>query len=221
MASVRTFRAIMGGATLLLLAGGLYVLARTDEAGAEADARPIVAARDSDAPTAPVELPAARPAQAESLTTSAQGAAASDTGSGGAPTAAPVALTDIGEVITLSGRVVDESGAPVAGAEVIHVASPAVIKALGRKPIPFGPQKPWDDFVRTRTDERGLFALRTNELPRPEREARPPVQDNAYVEHQDTVPSLAVIHPVYQAVLHVCRGYRAGDYDAGDIALRL
>src|SRR6185436_13340866 len=95
-----------------------------------------------------------------------------------------------------------------------------VVKALGRKPIPFGPHLPWNDFVRTLSDEQGRFALHTHELPRPEHEARPPIQDGAYASQDDPVPRLVVLHPAFEAAQHICRGYRAGDYDAGEIALR-
>ena len=221
MASGRTLRAIVGAAAALLLGLAVYLVARPDEA---VDASsPSTVALATDPVPAPAELPAAPVGSAALLDAAGdapRGAAPGPTSDAAPLTAAPVTLADIGQPVTLSGRVVDESGAPVAGAEVIHVASPAVVKALGRKKIPFGPQQPWADFVRTRTDEQGRFALHTHELPRPEREARPPLQDGAYVSQEDPVPSLAVLHPAFEAALHVCRGYRAGDYDAGEIALR-
>jgi hypothetical protein len=220
MASGRTLRAIVGAAAALLVVAGLYLIARPEDAGDAPSAPPV--ARATDPAPAPAELPAAPVGSARPID-------AGDASNGGEPgptsgavplAAAPVALADIGQPVTLSGRVVDERGAAVAGAEVIHVASPAVVKALGRKPIPFGPHLPWDDFVRTLSDEQGRFALHTHELPRPEREVRPPIQDGAYVSQDDPVPRLVVLHPVFEAALHVCRGYRAGDYDAGEIALR-
>ncbi|HZL99761.1 MAG TPA: carboxypeptidase-like regulatory domain-containing protein, partial [Planctomycetota bacterium] len=119
----------------------------------------------------------------------------------------------------LTGRVVDERGAPVAGAELIHVPSPAAVEALGRKSIPFGPALPWADFARTRSGEDGRFVLETNELPRPAEVARPPVPDGVWAVPTEPVPRLAVLHPGFEAALHVCRGYREGDLDAGDITL--
>lgn len=220
MASGRTLRAIVGAAVALLLVVGLYLIARPEEAG---EASSPVVARGADPAPAPAELPPAPVGSARALDAggdASPGAAPGPT-SGAVPlAAAPVALADIGQSVTLSGRVVDESGAPVAGAEVIHIASPPVVKALGRKPIPFGPRLPWDDFVRTLTDEQGRFVVRTHELPRPAREARPPVQDGAYPSETEPVPSLVVLHPDFQAALHICRGYRAGDYDAGEIVLQ-
>ncbi|HZJ71717.1 MAG TPA: carboxypeptidase regulatory-like domain-containing protein, partial [Planctomycetota bacterium] len=220
MASGRTLRAIVGAAAALLLVVAVYLVARPEDGG---DASSPSVARAADPAPAPAELPAVPVGSARALDAGGDTShlAAPGPTSGAVPlAAAPLALADIGQPVTLSGRVVDERGAPIAGAEVIHVASPAVIKALGRKKIPFGPDLPWDDFVRTRSDEQGRFALYTHELPRPEREARPPVQDGAYSPEKEPVPSLVVLHPDYQAALHVCHGYRAGDYDAGEIALQ-
>jgi len=209
---------MVGGAAALLLVGGLYLLVRPQEdESAETRAGPLAAA----AAVEPAQvLPPAPSAAAEPIADAADALPDSAARAAAPSTAArPRSLADIGRPVTLSGRVVDVRGSPVAGAEVIHVASPALVKQLDRKPIPFGPRLPWPDFLRTRSDESGRFVLKTFELPRPPDEARPPVAEGAWVEHMQPVPALAVLHPDFAAALHTCSEYREGDLDVGDIAL--
>jgi hypothetical protein len=221
VASDRSVKVIVGGAAALLLAVGVYVLTRQDE-----DAAPPAASLSSIVKEAaqPVALPSVPPLAAEPLATPDAIAADRDGGraSGAASAVSPRALSDVGSPIRLTGRIVDERGAPVADAEVIHLPSPAAVKALGRKFIPFGPRFPWVDFLRTTSARDGRFALASFDLPRPEAPTRPPLLDGAvYAAAAEAapVPSLVVRHPDHAATLHVCFPYREGDLDVGDIIL--
>ena len=208
---------MVGGAAALLLVGGLYLLVRPQEdESPETRAGPLPAA----AAVAPAQvLPPAPAAAAQPIADAGEAPRGATHAAAPASAALPRSLADFGRPVTLSGRIVDGRGSPVGSAEVIHVASPALVKQLDRKPIPFGPRLPWPDFLRTRSDESGRFVLKTFELPRPPDEPRPPVADGAWAPHVQPVPALAVLHPDFAAALHTCSDYREGDLDVGDIAL--
>ncbi|GJM20850.1 MAG: hypothetical protein DHS20C15_07650 [Planctomycetota bacterium] len=126
--------------------------------------------------------------------------AAEDAGTAGPGEAAPA------ELLTLSGRVLDPGGRPVAAAQVAFHARSAMLLGVGsaRRPTATRPE--------TRTDKDGRFEL---EVPLPE--AAP--ADLPLALARSFIPRLAVVADGFSVLAHECESLALPGVDLGDLHL--
>jgi uncharacterized GH25 family protein len=144
------------------------------------------------------------------------------------PDAAPLpsdaaAPAEAGAAVTFTGRVLDEAGRPVPGAEVVHVPSDPELAALGLTRDPRTWLLPWERFARTRTDALGRFALPTRELP-PVPTVLIDLELSNLLTHRDlggSLPRLLVMHAGFEPALFHAHAFGRGSVEVGDLVVRL
>ncbi|RKY19347.1 MAG: hypothetical protein DRQ55_10790, partial [Planctomycetota bacterium] len=197
------------GAALLVLAALVWWITHDDQAERAVAVTPRVDISGGEtAHTAlPTALPAGRQASPlQALTPSARGdtpaqAAASDDDDDADDPAA--ALT----AATVSGRVVDPLGRPVAGATLFFHPTTTARRALGWPPhYAFAPA-PWDEFPRTTTDIEGRFSFVGRD--------DPALADSSSGQS----PSVLVECPGFETMTAPCPPWRGELIELGDVEL--
>ena len=134
----------------------------------------------------------------------------------------PAAAGDPAGEVVFRGRVVDETGAGVAGATVLCIPNSATQRQLGL--VLYAAQAELGALARTTTDALGRFVLH-------DRSAAPGQAVAARLQPSELAsfalpdesaapfPSLAVVSDRFAPAAHVCLGFESGEYDAGDIAV--
>jgi Carboxypeptidase regulatory-like domain len=198
-------------AVALVIALAVWLLTReSGAAGAGLDSSVLTRDRAAHEAATP-ELPAATPpgAKPESLAAAAPTATTGDAGA-----ALP------GEDALFTGRVVDEQGAPIAGAIVSHVPTRKLRRPLGLATGRSAIDLAWERLPQTISASDGRFSLSSRELVRdPDAPPDPDVDEYWAGVFGGGTPGLVVRHPDYEIRVHVCTAFRSGAYDAGDIVL--
>lgn len=119
----------------------------------------------------------------------------------------------------VSGRLLDEDGTPVPGAQVLLVPS-----AGGRRAAGFGPeahidQVDWDQVPSTTSDAAGRFAVTGRDLPPDPVSGTAPASGADRRPAHGVHPRLVIEHPWRQHHVQDLHGFTDADLDLGDVVL--
>ncbi len=197
-------KAVMAVCVLALVAALAFLW--TEEDGGAAGTADVLSQQERS-PVGTADVPAVPAAVRDGATTPLTPVAAGgdlDTEAGGAAQTAVARLVDAPQV-TLRGRVLDELGAPVAGAEVTFLGQAmSLLQGPGSRGRP-----PEADRPSSRTDQSGRFEL---EAPVPDQEQ---LDDGFGLLRRE--PTLVVVHDAFATKVHACGRLEPGEADLGDL----
>jgi len=205
---------LLGAGALVVAAGAWLLMHEPSATDAPRDASVLTrahAARDAAAP----ELPATGAHGATPETLDAAAPALSPEALAAAAAAAQAALPGVEALFT--GRIVDERGAPVAGAVITHVPAYKLRKELGLVTNVMSGTLAWDKLLQTRSAADGTFSLATRDLPAVAGTVTRTDSRTTYTPSSQ--PELVVQHPDFAVLVCLCRSFREGPCDVGTLTL--